>query len=283
MKLEPVAIVTGATRGIGKSIVERLSLHGVNCVGIGSSMRSISNEELRRSMKHVSKNQRHRLLAIDFSEWPTWVDSKREFQGIEYCANGREEVGDFKIFDMLKSWNSQDKEVRYYLSLLINCAGITQESLSIRTDSAEMKNIMNINLLSPVSMCNLTIKNMIKDRKTIGADKPRYILNVSSVLGKPKVYLPGTSLYSASKAGLGQYSNVLEQEVSKYGIITKSVQLGPIQDTDMVQNLKSNGIQLDEFAKRLGIPVSTKAEATRLILDEYLEKLLESGQVSGTV
>ncbi|CAR30960.1 hypothetical protein ZYGR_0P02640 [Zygosaccharomyces rouxii] len=228
--LEPVAIVTGATRGIGKAIVQKLSSQGISCICIGSSRESIAGIKLGDHLQSVKENQRHRSLAIDLSQWPQWVAQKSHF-GIEYYPQRLESMFPLMGFN---SWNSPHQ--RYCLSLVVNCAGTTQSSISLRTSTEEMQRIMNINFLSTVSMCDLATRSMIRQRSHSGA-LPLQIVNISSVLGETELAVKGTSIYSASKAAISHYSKVLSQEVSNWGIRVNTIAPGLVNGTDMIKGL----------------------------------------------
>lgn len=98
---------------------------------------------------------------------------------------------------------------------------------------------MNINFLSTVSMCNLATRSMIRCRKHQGVF-PLQIVNISSILGESDMIVRGTSIYSASKAAVSQYSKVLSQEVSTLGIRVNTIAPGLVRDTDMIKNLSDS-------------------------------------------
>lgn len=225
----PVAVVTGASKGIGKAITQKLSHEGLSCLTLASSNDSISKIKLGDHLSITHEDQRHRSLAIDFSDWPKWTTSKEHF-GIDLQLG----ESNYELLDMLRSWSSTDK--KYYLALLVNCAGITQTSLSVRTSTTSMATIMNVNLMSCVSLCNMAVKSMIRDRRYRPGKTT--IVNVGSILGTDESpILPGTSLYAASKAALNRYSEVLAQEVSGLDIAVETINPGLVSTSDMIQNL----------------------------------------------
>lgn len=232
VNLEPVAIVTGATRGIGRAIVQKLSSQGISCICVGSSRKSIANIKLGEHLQTVKEAQRHRSLAIDLSQWPQWTTEKNHF-GIDYVPNRVESFFPLINFEL---WNSPQQ--RYFLSLVVNCAGTTQTSLSLRTSAQEMQRIMNINFLSTVSMCNMATRSMIRYRNHQDT-LPLQIINISSILGESDLTVKGTSIYSASKAAVSQYSKVLSQEISTLGIRVNTIAPGLVSDTDMIKELDS--------------------------------------------
>ncbi|QLG72188.1 hypothetical protein HG535_0C05420 [Zygotorulaspora mrakii] len=243
----PVAIVTGASRGIGKSIVNRLSREGISCIAIASSKKSIEGIKLDDPLMLIHEKQRHRSLAIDLSQWPQWTASEKHF-GIDYHEN---KSGYFPLYDMWK-----DSDTIYQPTLLVNCAGITQQSLSVRTDVDTITKLMNVNFMSSVSLTNMTLKQMIKNRKRTRADTRTNrpcIINICSVLATSDLTVPGTSVYAASKAALSQYTKVVAQEVNPCNIAIVSISPGLVPATDMLKGLECDGqSHLQKLASTFG-------------------------------
>ncbi|GAB1441651.1 SDR family oxidoreductase [Ignavibacteriales bacterium] len=92
---------------------------------------------------------------------------------------------------------------------LVNSAGITVFKNGAETSILEVDGIIKTNLLGSVYAIQSVLPAMI-------AKKSGTILNISSVAAI-KV-LKGSSIYSASKAGLLQYSRVLREEVRQHNI-----------------------------------------------------------------
>jgi len=121
-------IVTGASGGIGNSIVEKLNDCGANVLASGT--RSEKLEELK------SKFNKIKILKFDISQ----SDKIEEF--IDNAAN---ELGG--------------------LDCIVNNAGITQDNLAIRMSIDEWKKVIDINLTSTFLMSKFAIKKMLKNKK----------------------------------------------------------------------------------------------------------------------
>jgi 3-oxoacyl-[acyl-carrier protein] reductase len=121
-------IVTGASGGIGNSIVEKLNDCGANVLASGT--RSEKLEELK------SKFNKIKILKFDISQ----SDKIEEF--IENAVN---ELGG--------------------LDCIVNNAGITQDNLAIRMSIDEWKKVIDINLTSTFLMSKFAIKKMLKNKK----------------------------------------------------------------------------------------------------------------------
>ena len=121
-------IVTGASGGIGSSIVEKLNEYGVNVLASGTKMEKL--EQLKNKFEKI------KILKFDISQ----IDKIEEF--IENASN---ELGG--------------------LDCIINNAGITQDNLAIRMGIDEWKKVIDINLTSTFLMSKFAIKKMLKNKK----------------------------------------------------------------------------------------------------------------------
>jgi 3-oxoacyl-[acyl-carrier protein] reductase len=121
-------IVTGASGGIGNSIVEKLNECGANVLASGTRVEKL--EELK------SKFNKIKILKFDISQ----SDKIEEF--IDNAAN---ELGG--------------------LDCIVNNAGITQDNLAIRMSIDEWKKVIDINLTSTFLMSKFAIKKMLKNKK----------------------------------------------------------------------------------------------------------------------
>ena len=121
-------IVTGASGGIGNSIVETLSICGANIVASGT------NEEKLEKLK--SKFNNIKILKFDIS-----LTDKIELF-IEDASN------------LLGG----------SLDCIVNNAGITQDNLGIRMNIDEWKKVIDVNLTSTFLMSKFSIKKMLKNK-----------------------------------------------------------------------------------------------------------------------
>ena len=121
-------IVTGASGGIGNSIVKKLCEKGANILASGTKLEKL--EKLK------SENKNIKILKFDISE-------------IE------------KIDQFIEDASS---ELGGNLDCLINNAGITQDNLAIRMTLEEWKKVIDINLTSTFIMSKSAIKKMLKNK-----------------------------------------------------------------------------------------------------------------------
>ena len=121
-------IVTGASGGIGNSIVEKLNECGANILATGTRVEKL--EELKDKFKNV------RILKFDISQ-----NEKIE----EFIENASKELGG--------------------LDCIVNNAGITQDNLAIRMNLEEWKKVVDLNLTSTFLMSKFAVKKMLKNKK----------------------------------------------------------------------------------------------------------------------
>ena len=121
-------IVTGASGGIGNSIVEILSKAGANILASGTRLEKL--EELKNKFENI------KVLKFDISQ-----SEKIE----EFIENSTKELGGT-------------------LDCIVNNAGITQDNLAIRMSLDEWEKVISINLTSTFMMCKSAIKKMLKNK-----------------------------------------------------------------------------------------------------------------------
>ena len=121
-------IVTGATGGIGSSIVKRLHECGANILATGTKIEKLDNLK--------SKFNNIKILKFDISQ-------KDEIE--KFIEKATEELGG-NLFS------------------LINNAGITQDNLAIRMSLEEWKKVIDINLTSTFFLSKFAIKKMLKNK-----------------------------------------------------------------------------------------------------------------------
>jgi len=121
-------IVTGASGGIGSSIIKKLNEAGANILATGTRIEKL--EELKKNYEGI------KILKFDISQ----TDKIEDF-----IDNATNELG--------KS-----------LDGIVNNAGITQDNLAIRMSFDEWQKVININLTSTFLMSKFAIKKMLKNK-----------------------------------------------------------------------------------------------------------------------
>lgn len=137
-------LITGGSRGIGKSIVEVLFNSGANVGFTFSSSQSAANE--------IAKNLN--------SSSQKCIAYKSDASKLDQCENLVESfLNDFETIDVL-----------------INNAGITKDNLLMRMSEDDFEKVMEVNLKSVFNMTKACQRVFLKNRK--GS-----IINMSSVVG----------------------------------------------------------------------------------------------------
>jgi len=122
-------IVTGATGGIGNSIIKKLYEAGANILATGTKDEKL--QELKKKFQNIQ------TLKFDISQ----TDNLENF-----------------IEDATKKLGGK-------LDCMINNAGITQDNLAIRMSIEEWKKVIDINLTSTFLISKFAIKKMLKNKK----------------------------------------------------------------------------------------------------------------------
>ncbi len=106
------------------------------------------------------------------------------------------------------------------IDILINAAGVGELREVAKQSRAAMAKMINVNLLATMYLSRLVAKQMMD--QGFGA-----IINIGSLGGK--IPLPSTAVYSATKAALIHFSNILRMEVADYGVQVLTVNPGPVK------------------------------------------------------
>lgn len=175
------AFITGGSKGIGNAIANKISSLG------GKVTILARNEELLKQQVKLLNNK----YPLDNGELHEYI--KFDLNEINLIEN---------FLKNNKLFNESN--------ILINCAGITQNKLLMSLPIDEIIKIININLTSSIILSKLFVKNINKIRNN--SELNANIVNISSIVSISGNNLIGTSIYSASKAGLSRFTEVLSNE-----------------------------------------------------------------------
>lgn len=129
------------------------------------------------------------------------------------------------------------------IDVLVNCAGISQSSLLLSTSKEMIDNVVDLNLLGTIFASQALVKPMIRKKRGC-------IINISSVLAVRGI--KGTSVYSATKAGVSGFTRALAAELGGRNIRVNSICAGLV-DTPM-------GNSVDHTFKEMFIAQSSSKE-----------------------
>ena len=138
------AIITGASRGIGRGIAQVFAQHGANVAFTYSSSVEAAKELEEELNKEGIKAKGYQSNAADFEQSQKLAD------------------------DVMSEFGSID--------ILINNAGITKDNLLMRISEEDFDKVIEVNLKSVFNMTKAVQRTMLKQRQ--GS-----IINMSSVVG----------------------------------------------------------------------------------------------------
>jgi 3-oxoacyl-[acyl-carrier protein] reductase len=188
-----VALVTGASRGIGRAIAMALAGQGMKVVGTATTEAG----------------------AASISE------ALAPFAGSRgLCLNVNDVAGvDAAIDSIVKELGG--------LHVVVNNAGITRDTLSMRMKDDDWDAVLDTNLKAVFRVSRAAIRPMMKQRYG-------RIVNITSVVGA--IGNAGQANYAAAKAGVAGMTRSLARELGSRGITVNCVAPGFIE-TDMTKAL----------------------------------------------
>ncbi|HSB28033.1 MAG TPA: 3-oxoacyl-[acyl-carrier-protein] reductase [Pyrinomonadaceae bacterium] len=182
------AIVTGATRGIGRAIAVELARRGAD-VAFNYAKSAESAETLKTELEALG------VRALAFQ-----------------CDVGNTEAA----AEMVK----QVKDAFGRIDFLVNNAGITRDTLILRMKEEDWDEVIDTNLKGAWNFAKAALRTML--RQESGGS----ILNISSISGE--IGMPGQSNYSASKAGMVGLTKALAKEVASRKVTVNALALGMV-------------------------------------------------------
>ena len=121
------ALITGASRGIGKEIASILAKNGIKVIGVATSEKSL---EAIKNIDNIIP------LACDISDE----------QSVE------------NLYTSIKEHSES-------IDILVNNAGIHMDNILLRMDTKEWKKVLDVNLNGPFYLTRLLLKDMIKNKQ----------------------------------------------------------------------------------------------------------------------
>lgn len=225
-----VALVTGASRGIGRAIALDLAANGAAVV----------------VNYHSSSDAAEAVVA-------------------EIVAQGGKATAvqaDVANFEAAQALVKATQDSYGQIDILVNNAGTTRDTLLMMMKEAQWDMVLDTNLKSVFNCCKAVTRPMVR-RKKGGR-----IINISSVSGI--VGLPGQTNYSASKAGMIGFTKALAKELGSRQITVNAVAPGFIPTdltADLPEELVNWAISNTPLG-RLGEPIEVAHMVTFLASDK---------------
>ncbi|MGN6394532.1 MAG: 3-oxoacyl-ACP reductase FabG [Mucilaginibacter sp.] len=208
------ALVTGGSRGIGRAICLKLAAQGYYVL---INYRSNTEEASKTLAQIVENGGTGELLQFDIS------DKEALKQALERWIEA-----------------NPDK----YIEVLVNNAGIHDDSLLAWMADEQWDNVLKTNLDSFFYVTRMVLNGMM-------TRKYGRIINIVSLSGIKG--LAGQTNYSAAKAGVIGATKALAQEIARQGITVNALAPGFIK-TDMTEGLDEKDLKMLIPARRFGQP-----------------------------
>lgn len=196
-----IAIVTGASRGIGKEIARSFIAQGA-------------------TVAFTYRSSEEQALALEK----------------ELTANGGTAKGfqsDAAKFDDAENLVKAVLEAFGTVDIVVNNAGITDDTLLMRMTEEQWDKVVDVNLKSCFNLTKAVMRTMLKARA--GS-----IINISSVVGVQGN--PGQANYAASKAGILGFTKSVALELGSRNIRCNAIAPGFIE-TEMTEKLDADVVQ----------------------------------------
>lgn len=225
MNAKPVAVITGASRGIGRSVAISLAAEGYDIAAIA---RSVDSEGMEILGLAVEEN------GGEF--FPIGLDVS--------CTSCHKEV----VSNILERYGRID--------VMVNNAGLAplQRSDLLDMSGESYDRVMNVNLKGPVFLAQTIAKEMIWLKKQIPDYRPVIIFVTSISSARSSIT---RAEYCVSKAGLSMACTVFADRLSPEGILVFEIRPGIIS-TDVTARLKDKYDKLINEGlvpqKRWGMP-----------------------------
>jgi NAD(P)-dependent dehydrogenase (short-subunit alcohol dehydrogenase family) len=195
----PVALVTGASRGIGRAIAVELARHGYD-IAVNFASRVDAAQETRKEIEAIG--QRAVLVGADIAS-----TAARE----SLVAKIRDELGRIDV-------------------LVNNAALAPRERVDVlESNEDHYDRTLDVNLKGPYFLTQAIARWMVEIRGT-HPDRRLYIVNISSLSEYTSSVLRGD--YCLAKAGIGMLTRLFADRMAEYGIPVNQVRPGIIA-TDM--------------------------------------------------
>lgn len=222
-------LVTGGSRGIGRSICVRLAKMGMPVI-----INYNSNKEAAQETQLLIEQDGGRAELLPFD-----VSNKQD------------------VDEALDQWEAEHPDD--YISILVNNAGIRRDNVMFMMSDDDWHQVLDTTLDGFFYITRRLLKHMMP-RKRGGR-----IVNVASLSGVKG--LPGQTNYSAAKAALIGATKALAQEVAPRNITVNAIAPGFIE-TDMTKELPVDELKKLIPVGRFGLPDEVAALVAFLASDD---------------
>lgn len=220
--LGKAAIVTGAGRGIGRSIASKLATAGAAV--LVNDLDQAACEDTANSIVH---------------------------------NGGRAEAfaGDITLADAPDRLAEASLHAFGSIDIVVNNAGYTWDSVIQKTTDEQYQAMLDVHLIAPFRLLRAVSRYMREAAKAEGLENRRImrkVVNITSISGTDGN--PGQAGYSSGKAGIIGLTKTLAKEWGRYNINVNAVGFGLI-DTRLVQPLTAEGATIEIKGRDIAVGV----------------------------
>lgn len=232
----PIALVTGGSRGLGKSTVLHLAQKGVDVV---FTYRQAKAEADAVIAEVATLGRQAVALPLDVGDVSSFARFREQLQQVLRGELGRERI-----------------------NFLVNNAGLGHHALIAQTSEAQFDELMNVHFKGPFFLIQALLPLI--------ADGGR-IVNLST--GLVRFAMPGYAAYAAMKGAIEVLTRYLAKELGGRGIAVNTVAPGAIA-TDFGGGQVRDNEQLNAFIAsqtalgRVGLPDDIGAAIASLLSDD---------------
>ncbi|RDW19862.1 (S)-benzoin forming benzil reductase [Oceanobacillus chungangensis] len=245
--MERFAIVTGASKGLGKEIASLFLESGVNVIGISRTENnhlSILANELNKSYHHYSCDLTdHNALQSTY-----------------------EQISELLLTVDLTS-----------LQLVNNAATIEPISPSINITSEELIQHFQLNTIAPMLLTNFFLK------KAFESEIPFMAVTITSGAADRPIY--GWSAYGSSKASINMFTKTVALEQEELATGNKVIAFNPgVMDTEMQEEIRSSSKeQFSDVESFINFKKNNLLNDPRLVAGVLIDILNDEGVMNGKI
>jgi NAD(P)-dependent dehydrogenase (short-subunit alcohol dehydrogenase family) len=188
----PIALITGGSRGLGRSMALHLAERGVDIIFTYRAA-AVEASKVQQQIRSLGR----KVVALPLDMIDTW-----KFEA--FARSVSEELG--------RTW--QRKQFDY----LVNNAGVSMHAGVFETTEAQLDEVYKVNFKGPFLLTQQLLPLIIDGGR---------ILNVSS--GLARMTIPGSGIYGAMKAGLETLTRYLAKELGARKITANVIAPGAIE------------------------------------------------------
>ncbi len=228
------AIVTGAGRGIGRAIAEKVGQAGASVLLVDIDQSAL--EEAQESLR--STGAKAAIISGDLTDPPFPQKA---------------------VDKLIQEFGSID--------IIVNNAGYTWDSVIQKTTDEQFRAMLDIHVVAPFRILRAAshwIRDAAKKESESGIRKVRKVVNITSISGLDGN--PGQAGYASGKAAVVGLTKTLAKEWGRYNVTVNAVGFGLI-DTRLIKPMEDavTNISIGEKQIHVGMQAQVREQVTKQI------------------